>query len=238
MERKIGEIFDFNNKKIKVVSAEGPCSCKDCIFVSGKYCTRGEAINFVGLCFYTHRSDQISVKFIEIKKDVKMDKQKELTIFIPEGYEIDEKKSTFEKIIFKKKKQEIKTWSDLIGEKIPKGSVYISGTSQIKEENADLLFWKDSEKNIFIDKRHAKAALAMAQISQLMPYYGGAITNEEWEDDNLFKYNIERYKNTVYLDGHSTMYTFLAFHTEEQRDSFYENNKQLVNDYLMISNND
>ena len=78
----------------------------------------------------------------------------------------------------------------------------------------------------------------MSQISQLLPYYGGAITEEEWEDDSFFKYNIERYKNTVYLDGHSTMYTFLAFHTEEQRDSFYENNKQLVNDYLMISNND
>ena len=77
-------------------------------------------------------------------------------------------------------------------------------------------------------------ALAMAQISQLMSFYGGAITEEEWEDDSFFKYTIERYKNTVYLDGHSTMYTFLAFHTEEQRDSFYKNNKQLVHDYLMI----
>ena len=238
MERKIGEIFDFNNKKIKVVSAEGPCSCKDCIFVSGKYCIRGEAINFVGLCFYTHRSDQISVKFIEIKKDVKMDKQKELTIFIPEGYEIDEKKSTFEKIIFKKKKQEIKTWSDLIGEKIPKGSVYISGTSQIKEENADLLFWKDSEKNIFIDKRHAKAALAMAQISQLMPYYGGAITDEEWKNINVNKYSLRRHDNKVTKYTFYLSFHFLSFHTAEQRDSFYANNKQLVEDYLMIINND
>lgn len=238
MEKKIGEIFYFNNKKIKVVNAEGPCSCKDCIFVSGKYCIRGEAVNFVGLCFYTHRSDQTSVKFVEIKEsEFNMDKKKELTISIPDGYEIDEDLSSFDKIIFKKKRQ-IKTWSDLIGEKMPKGSVYISGTSQIKEENVDLLFWKDSEKNIFIDKRYAKSSLAMSQISQLLPYYGGAITEEEWEDDSFFKYNIERYKNTVYLDGHSTMYTFLAFHTEEQRDSFYENNKQLVNDYLMISNND
>jgi len=77
-------------------------------------------------------------------------------------------------------------------------------------------------------------ALAMAQISQLMSFYGGAITEEEWEDDSFFKYTIERYKNTVYLDGHCTMYTLLAFHTEEQRDSFYKNNKQLVHDYLMI----
>ena len=95
-------------------------------------------------------------------------------------------------------------------------------------------FDKNHDENLFIDKKYAKSSLAMYQISQLLPYYGGAITEEEWEDENIFKYNIERYKNTVYLDGHSTMYTFLAFHTEEQRDSFYKNNKQLVHDYLMI----
>ena len=49
-------------------------------------------------------------------------------------------------------------------------------------------------------------ALAMAQISQLMSFYGGAITEEGWEDDSFFKYTIERYKNTVYLDGHCTLY--------------------------------
>ena len=236
MEKKIGEIFYFNNKKIKVVNAEGPCSCKDCIFVSGKYCIRGEAVNFVGLCFYTHRSDQTSVKFVEIKEsEFNMDKKKELTISIPDGYEIDEEKSSFERIVFKKE-QKIKKWDDLIGTIIPEKSFYVNTYSDIKEMDVDKFI--EADKNIFIDEKHAKSALAMAQISQLIPYFGGEITEEEWEDDSFFKYNIERYKNTVYLDGHSTMYTFLAFHTEEQRDSFYENNKQLVNDYLMISNND
>lgn len=238
MERKIGEIFYFNNKKIKVVNAEGPCYCKDCIFVSGKYCIRGEAVNFVGLCVNTHRSDQTSVKFVEIKEsEFNMDKKKELTISIPDGYEIDEDLSSFDKIIFKKKRQ-IKTWSDLISKKIPIGTVVISNSSSINEMVDYWRFDKNHDENLFIDRKHAKSSLAMSQISQLLPYYGGAITEEEWEDDSFFKYNIERYKNTVYLDGHSTMYTFLAFHTEEQRDSFYENNKQLVNDYLMISNND
>jgi hypothetical protein len=34
-----------------------------------------------------------------------MEKTKEIVISIPEGYEIDKEKSTFEKIVFKKKEQ-------------------------------------------------------------------------------------------------------------------------------------
>ena len=160
-----------------------------------------------------------------------MENQTELNISIPEGYEIDKEKSSFERIIFKKKEKEIKKWIDLVGNVIPLGSCYIEDGGCVFPSSGK---FNVCSVNIFIDERHAKSALAMSQISQLLPYYGGAITEEEWEDDSFFKYNIERYKNTVYLDGHSTMYTFLAFHTEEQRDSFYENNKQLVNDYLMI----
>lgn len=75
--------------------------------------------------------------------------------------------------------------------------------------------------------------LAMAMISQLMPYYGGEITDEEWgmETD---KYIITRIGNKIKLD-HCTHYHYLlAFHFASQRDEFLKYNEQLVKDYLMI----
>ena len=88
--------------------------------------------------------------------------------------------------------------------------------------------------NIFKTEKHAKKALAMAQISQLMPYYGGEITNDEWDNDNIDKYEIRRFGNKIERGKYNYTYQFLAFHTEEQRDEFLLNNEQLVKDYLMI----
>lgn len=234
MERKIGEIFTHRGKKLQCVE-EHLDICDRCYYFNRYGCN---AKHIRGECSKNIRKDHKSIIFVELKEDVKMDKPKEITIFIPDGYEIDEDLSSFDKIIFKKKERQIKTWDDLISKKVPIGTVVISHSSSINEMVDYWRFDKNHDENLFINKKYAKSSLAMSQISQLLPYYGGAITEEEWEDENIFKYNIERYKNTVYLDGHSTMYTFLAFHTEEQRDSFYKNNKQLVNDYLMISNND
>lgn len=89
-------------------------------------------------------------------------------------------------------------------------------------------------KNVFLTEKHAKSALAMAQISQLMPYYGGEITDEEWEDISLNKYVIIREVNHVRTIIYCSNYELLAFHTQEQRDEFLKNNEQLVKDYLMI----
>lgn len=87
--------------------------------------------------------------------------------------------------------------------------------------------------NVFKTQKHAKSALAMAQISQLMPYYGGEITNDEWENDNTYKYSLKRIGNNI-RDMNVSSFYFLTFHTEEQREEFLKNNLQLVKDYLMI----
>lgn len=88
-------------------------------------------------------------------------------------------------------------------------------------------------KNVFLTEKHAKSALAMAQISQLMPYYGGEITDEEWKDGTLRKFIIIREGTSILSNWYTNVYSFLAFHTEEQRDLFLKNNEQLVKDYLM-----
>lgn len=156
---------------------------------------------------------------------------KEINITVPEGYEIDKENSTFECIKFKKR-IEVDTWNDIESVK----GFYINNTSGISHVNTEVNKNNSWDKNIFIDMQHAKSALAMAQISQLMPYYGGAITKEEWNDDDLPKYVIFRMKNHYETGLVYKTYDLLAFHTKEQGDRFlsFPENVQLVKDYLMI----
>lgn len=72
------------------------------------------------------------------------------------------------------------------------------------------------------------------QISQLMPYFGGAITDEEWERSDVEKFSICRTLNRISLTCYWSGFYLLAFHTKEQRNNFIKYNNQLVNDYLML----
>ena len=71
-------------------------------------------------------------------------------------------------------------------------------------------------------------------ISQLMPYYGGAITYDEWEDYMVCKYYIYRSGNELSVNNVRYSYSYLAFRTEEDRDKFLKHNEQLVKEYLMM----
>ena len=92
----------------------------------------------------------------------------------------------------------------------------------------------NNNRNIVASEKVAKSMLAMSMISQLMPYYGGAITDEEWEDTEAPKYIIKRYRKEVRVTSFNVAHHFLAFHTIEQRDNFLKYNEKLVKDYLMI----
>lgn len=153
----------------------------------------------------------------------------EMVITIPEGYEIDKENSTFDCIKFKKKVK-INTWKDL---KFISG-IFINSESHLKEIST---IAKDSnDKNVFVSKKYAKAALALAQISQLMPYYGGEITDKEWKDPSIPKYNIIcGLGNIISTEGYNIKHV-TSFHTKEQRDKFMSipENIQLVKDLYMI----
>ena len=130
--------------------------------------------------------------------------------------------------------REVKTWDDLIGTKVPKESYFIGGSSRISKIITNQTFDMKYDRNLFIDEKHAKSALAMAQISQLIPYYGGVITDTEWNNSNVRKYVITRQNNSIVSESFNIIYRLLAFHTREQRDEFLKNNKQLVMDYFML----
>lgn len=160
-----------------------------------------------------------------------------LQIEIPEGYELDKENSTSFNVKFKKKEEneepKVRTWKDLIGKYVPRGSAYIAKDCQIGEINRYWAFGSN-EKNLFIDSKHAKSALAMAQISQLMKYFGGAITDEEWLNNDMDKKCIVRYRNGTLTQNCVSVYQLLTFHTIEQAEAFLKYNKQLVYDYLML----
>ena len=158
---------------------------------------------------------------------------KELKIEVPQGYEIDKENSTFECIKFKKK-QEIKTWDDLCEHGSSKnGGFFIRPYGNIDPIDVDGRL-SNGERGVFLTEKEAKSARAAAMISQLMPYYGGAITDEEWSNACVNKFTIRRVGGLVKFGLTMEEYSFLAFKTHEYRESFYNNNEQLVKDYLMI----
>lgn len=154
---------------------------------------------------------------------------KEIKINIPEGYEIDKENSTFEHIKFKKKGQ-VNTWRDIEHMK----GYYIDPFSKI--DKVEINIRRIADKNTFISEKYAKSALALAQISQLMPYYGGEITDEEWNNSSIKKYSITMYCTLICKSVAITNRNILTFHTEEQADRFlsFPENIQLVKDLYMI----
>ena len=92
----------------------------------------------------------------------------------------------------------------------------------------------DINYNVFATKKQAKAALAMARISQIMANderFGGAITDEEWNTDK--KYIIIRRGNNLGIETRYC-YEYLAFHTNEQAELFLKENEDLIKMYYMI----
>lgn len=158
-----------------------------------------------------------------------------IKVNIPEGYEIDEKKSVInlEKgVVDIKLKKKNKRWRDNKNTTV-KG-FYITSNSKI----IDFIGYNiPSTYNTFATEKQAKSALAMARISQIMANderFGGIITDEEWTNESSVKYIIVRNNETIYQCVSCTVYYFLAFHTKEQRDLFLEENEDLVKDYLML----
>ena len=91
---------------------------------------------------------------------------KELKIEVPQGYEIDRQKSTFEKIIFKKIPENPKTWEDYC--KLTKGSYsnYANATTN--------MVYKDRHTgsyNEFTTKERAEQFIALGKLLQLRDYW-------------------------------------------------------------------
>lgn len=70
MERKVGEVFDFNGVMLQVKDTGKRISCDGCYFNEPKRACDGvRYINQTGKCFRTRRTDDKNVIFVEWKED-------------------------------------------------------------------------------------------------------------------------------------------------------------------------
>lgn len=150
-----------------------------------------------------------------------MSDQKEITIVVPDGYEIDKVKSTFEKIVFKKKVVELPmSWEEL---KVINGCLINSNSGLYETLNQQTL---EENKNIFPSYGEANAMLAMAQLCQLRDAW-----NDGWKpelDDGVYKYGIEVWSNQLTHIRFYSKNNPMSFKTSELRDKFMETFAELL----------
>ena len=90
--------------------------------------------------------------------------RKEVKIEVPQGYEIDRQKSTFEKIVFKKIPENPKTWEEYYS--LMKGkTVYYTNCNTITVSG-----FSDAHDK-FVNKKRAEQFIALGMLLQLRDYW-------------------------------------------------------------------
>ena len=144
---------------------------------------------------------------------------KKLKINIPEGYEIDREKSTFEEIVFKKIEDPFaklpKTWEEYC--KQTKGYTSYYGYS-INGNTYETKF--DGFYNEFFTKERVKQYVALGKLLQLRDYWVGDC---KINSDNIYVI----YKNVIIAVVHNNDFP-LAFPTREMAKRFKECFKDLI----------
>ena len=92
--------------------------------------------------------------------------EKELKIEVPQGYEIDRQKSTFEKIVFKKITENPKTWEDYCSLMKGKTMYYTNCNNIIVSGFSDA-------HDKFVTKKRAEQFIALGKLLQLRDYWVG-----------------------------------------------------------------
>ena len=205
MERKIGEEFEYNGVRLKVVEED---LCENCYFRDKREnepCVRSEHISVSGTCSRQKRKDHKSVQFIEIKNEEMKKETKSLPI--PEGWEF----AGYENGEVKIRK---------VGAKLPtdfEEALYSIKVSEIRS----LLVPKGTHG-------------AVSALCKLLIYRNAWWQKLGWRPDfeNGFvaKYIIENYGGRITTGISGRNYAVLAFPTEEVRDKFAETFKDLIED--------
>ena len=132
---------------------------------------------------------------------------KELKIEVPQGYEIDRQKSTFEKIIFKKIPENPKTWEDYCS--LMKGkTTYYTNCNTITVSG-----FSDAHDK-FVNKKRAEQFIALGMLLQLRDY---------WVKRSKFKdaIGIFTWSDGLIVTNNCDINDFaLTFPTQEMADKF------------------
>ena len=136
--------------------------------------------------------------------------EKELKIEVPQGYEIDRQKSTFEKIVFKKIPENPKTWEDYCS--LMKGkTVYYTNCNTITVSG-----FSDAHDK-FVTKKRAEQFIALGKLLQLRDYWVKGY--------NAFRYAVygNRFDGTAICDWRENISHYpLTFPTKDMAEEFKE----------------
>lgn len=154
--------------------------------------------------------------------------EKELKINVPEGYEIDKENSTFECIKFKPIGNGLpKTWEEFCLNYAVINEYFIDSTSKILQtvepgRKRQCL----TDRNLFSNKEMPEAMLALCQLIRLRDCYNnGWVPDWSGFDDKFVIYFCQDNIGKRCFTGSQEV---LAFKTEELRDQFLENFRDLI----------
>lgn len=154
---------------------------------------------------------------------------KTMKINVPDGYEIDKEKSTFEEIVFKKIDTKPRSWEEFCENYPVKNEVYINGTSYIfhRTDGEERERNKTYDKNLLPSIEYAKAILALCQLISLRQVWIG-----DWEPDYTDyctnKYCIIFIEENIKVVKYNYFRHPLSFPTEEMANEFVECFKDLI----------
>lgn len=158
---------------------------------------------------------------------------KELKITIPEGFDIDKKKSTFEKIVFKKKDTKPRSWEEYCKQQMEKKKIgyYIDDTECYSvEAHWNGCISQHIWKNVLPSKELTEAFLAMMQLMSLRQSWIGD-WEPDWSCENTGKYFIQKlYDNKEYYRVQKSFCWCrpLSFPTYEMAEDFMNCFKDLL----------
>ena len=157
--------------------------------------------------------------------------EKSIKIQIPDEYEIDEAKSSFTEIKFKPIKAKYPdSWEEaFLGKNID--GIFVRGKSLLTFNYGQREVTKD-EIDVYKTGKQAKAALAYAQLTQLMalPCYNGD-WEADWKDCTKFKYSISREGDRLVKGVRFNYYEEIVFKSPEIRDIFFDKYQDLLQTY-------
>lgn len=195
MERKIGEIFTYGNKRYQVVKVDFGTGCIGCAFKTSG-CSKYKSL--LGHCSYIFRRDNTGVIFKLINNNMEI-KNNQLIINIPEGMEIDTENSSLAEGIIKLKPKNI-TYSKIVNS-----------------------FNSITNTNVYIHSSDTKALKAIAQLMNIAKYYNGD-WKPDWSNPNEYKYFIV-YNNSTYVVDYNwtSIYNKIYFKNKKDAQSVIDN---------------
>ena len=140
---------------------------------------------------------------------------KEIKIEVPQGYEIDRQKSTFEKIIFKKIPENPKTWEEYCS--LMKGkTMYYTNCNNITVSG-----FSDAHDK-FATKKRAEQFIALGKLLQLRDYWVKGYSE--------FRYAVygDILDRTVICDWLDNVHYPLTFPTKEMAEEFKDCFSELI----------